>query len=563
MIFPAAKNFTFFVTVAVGVLLVFWWVKPCVFPLRNVAAPATNADGYVATNNVAKASANGDGGLQTVNSAFYQDWQTYGVDVASPANQLKIMRRLSLALCGRIPSVYEIRSFERQPADRQIDDWVSNLLQQTQTSDFLAERLARAWVGVEDGPFLVYRRSRFVQWLSRQIFINRPYDQIVGDLLNSKGTWTDSPAVNFYTRTLVVEEDENNAPNPMLLAGRVTRALIAMRIDCLQCHDDFMDEIYLGDPDSRRPGVQADFHHLAAFFADTRNSFFGIGDLSPQSQPYRYRLMDEANTTVIAPQVPYAEQLLPDTGTLRQRLAQWMTNRKNRPFGRAIVNRMWAIMTGAPLIHPVDNIPLDGQLPHAFEAMVTDFIEHDFNLHRLIRVIAHSNAFSNDSHADFEIQRCHTDCFAVFPMTRLRPTQVARSVLQATTMRPINQQSNILSRLETFDLLKTFVGRFGDAGENEFDHRSETVTQKLLMFNGDMVTRRIADDSWIAKIHHLSPGDAATIESIFLATLTRRPTNGERDFFASQLAQDSAKKQQLVSDLYWSLINSLEFAWNH
>ncbi|MEC8590156.1 MAG: hypothetical protein VXZ15_01260, partial [Planctomycetota bacterium] len=79
--------------------------------------------------------------------------------------------------------------------------WLNYILEDERFADYFAERLARAYVGVENGPFIVYRRRRFVHWLSDQILSNRPYDDLVRHLLTDEGLWTDSPAVNFVSVT--------------------------------------------------------------------------------------------------------------------------------------------------------------------------------------------------------------------------------------------------------------------------------------------------------------------------------------------------------------------------
>jgi len=569
MAINVAKNLLFCATVVTGVALVYWWINP------NLSATALTISAGVSNELSSDSSAEVDDAaragspiaedevINLLNRAFESDWQQASLSPATAASHLKVARRLSLGLSGSIPSLQEIRVLQQQPDDEQIQYWMSHLLRQKRTSDFLAERLARALVGVEDGPFILYRRRRFVDWLSTQIFTAQPYDKIVANLLNDDGVWTDSPAVNFYTRNIIPDVDKDNIPDPVLLAGRTTRAFMAIRLDCLQCHDDFMDEIYLGDQSAPRTGVQADFHQLAAFFSETRNTFFGIGDVKGRTIAYRYQLLGDDEQSILDPAVPYAPELLGSEGSLRQRLTSWVTHPENRPFARAIVNRMWAIMTGQPLMEPVDNIPLNGPWPAAMEVLTTDFIEHDFSLHRLIRLIAHSEAFQKDSLAPFEIEEIHTQKNAVFPMTRLRPDQMARAVIQATSMTLVDENSHVLSRLKAFDQLTQFIRRFGDPGENEFENRGETVTQKLLMFNGEMVSERLKENPSVANLHWLSPDDQTTIETIFLATLTRYPTDEESQYFLQRLEGRGSKKKRQVADIYWSLINSLEFSWNH
>lgn len=497
-----------------------------------------------------------------VDAAFESTWGDAGLETATRAEQLTVARRIGLGLTGTIPSLEEIRVMEGLPEADRTYWWVTRLLQDKRTGDYLAERYTRAMVGVEEGPFLFYRRRRFAAWLSEQLQQNRPYDKIVRDVMTDEGLWTDTPSVNFYTR--VITDDNEEQPDPILLAGRTSRAFLGMRIDCLQCHDDFLGNIDLGSERDPRGGMQVDFHSLAAFFSQTENSILGIRD-NPERDPYFYKLLDEDEESEIKAAVPFLPQLDDQSGNLRGRLARWTTNPDNRPFARAAVNRMWAIMTGRGLVQPVDDIPLDGPFPAAMEVLVDDFVANEFDLHRLIHVIAETRAFQLASEADFEVTSEHLNDWAVFPMVRLRPDQAAGAIAQSTQFSTIDNTAHIITRLTKYGQQNDFVQRFGDPGEDEFDDRGETVTQRLLMLNGNMVSERLkADLNSCALLNGLSPNDKTTVEVIYLATLSRRPNAEERARFETALENKSGNEQkQEVLDIYWSLLNSAEFRWNH
>ncbi len=440
--------------------------------------------------------------------------------------------------------------------------WVSRLLEDQRTSDYLAERFVRSLVGVEDGPFLVFRRRRFRSWLAEQFQQNRPWDELVRDIMTDEGLWTDTPAVNFYTRAIT--EDNQEQPDPILLAGRTSRAFLGMRIDCLQCHDDFLGTINLGSADDPTGGTQLDFHALAAFFGQTENSILGIRD-NPAREAYQYQLLDEDEPLEIEPAVPFDVRLDDGQGNLRGRLARWVTHPENRAFARAIVNRTWALMTGKGLIHPVDDIPIDGPFPPAMEILVDDLVAHQFDLHRLIHIISQTRVFQLDSAADFEVTYDHESNWAVFPMTRLRPDQAAGSIVQSTQAATIDATSHVITRLTKFGMQNDFVKRFGDPGEDEFKDRGETVTQRLLMLNGNMVSERLKNElNSCAHVAGLSPDDETAVDVVYLSTLTRYPTAEERTRFANALEQlQGNDRRREVIDLYWVLLNSAEFRWNH
>ncbi len=497
-----------------------------------------------------------------IDTALESEWNQKGLTPSDQASNLAVARRLSLGLAGTIPSVEEIRKLESQPEDQQIHWWVSRLLEDPRTSNHLGERFARALVGVEDGPFLIFRRRRFVDWLSEELISNRPYDELVREILTDEGLWTDTPAVNFYTRTIT--QDERSSPDPILLAGRTSRAFLGMRIDCLQCHDDFIGTINLGSEENPSGGTQYDFHSLAAFFAEMENSLIGIRD-EPKQGPYQYQLLGQEVAKEIAPNVPFNRDLDAHEGNLRERLARWVTHPANKPFARATVNRIWAVMTGRGIIEPVDDIPLEGPFPAAMEILTEDFVENGFDLHRLIRIIAATKAYHLESAADFEITKKHEKSWAVFPMTRLRPDQVAGSIAQSTRLTPIDSTSHIITQLTKFGQQQDFVRRFGDPGEDEFLDRGETVTQRLLMLNGAMIGERLKNGlNTPVHLTGISPDPKTAVDIVYLSTLTRRATPEEKERFVKRIEEKPGnQRDQEVIDLYWLLLNSAEFRWNH
>ncbi len=501
--------------------------------------------------------------VEQVNAEFRGDWQTAELQHAPRADDLIIARRLSLGLTGTVPSLEEIRALEAQPEAQRSEWWLSRLLEDRRYSDYVAERLARAYVGTENGPFLVYRRRRFVSWLSDRLHENYPYDQLVRRLISDEGLWTDTPAVNFVTVTL--DKNNDNRPDEIRLAGRTARAFLGMRIDCLQCHDDRLGNVQLGTVDNPREGQQRDFHQLAAFFSESRNSPVGIRDQLGRQYEYQYLHADEAVEVPAA--VPFSPELLNDDGSRREQLANWVTSKQNKAFARAAVNRMWALLFGRPLVEPIDDIPLYGCSAPGLETLADDFIAHGYDLQRLIRVIAATEVFQRDSRVEFEITPRHEDKWAVFPLTRLRPEQMSGGLIQASSLGTIDANSHILFQLARYQQENEFVRRYGDTGEDEFIESGGTIPQRLLMMNGNLVKERTENNlvsNAATRIAQLAPSDEKAVEAAYLAVFTRRPSSTELKHFASSLSDARGnERSQRLEDLYWILLNSTEFSWNH
>ncbi|MEM0969811.1 MAG: DUF1549 domain-containing protein, partial [Verrucomicrobiota bacterium] len=285
--------------------------------------------------------------VHAINEALHEVWEKEGIEPAPPAPSPLVLRRLGLALTGTIPSVEELRALEQLPEDQQIDAWMNRLFQDPRSSHYLAERFARVFVGTEFGPFLVYRRRRMKTWLAEQFQANRPYHDLARDLIQAEGIWTSNPETNFLTYTLT-DGPGKKRPDEIKLASRTSRAFLGIRLDCMQCHDDKLHDTW----------KQTDFHHLAAFYGSTTIGASGIRD--GDRDAYAYRLHGDMEAAPITAQVPYAPQLMPSEGALRQRLAAWTTHPENEAFARTSVNRAWALLFGKPLVEPIDDIPLQG-----------------------------------------------------------------------------------------------------------------------------------------------------------------------------------------------------------
>lgn len=552
------RNLLFVVTVVAGAGAVAWLLFPAVVPPRGQGFDPSAVHNPEFT-----------GVVKEIDALFAEAWESAALKPAPEAPDLAVLRRMSLALTGSVPSVQEIRQYD-SPAvqgytlEERYQWWLHGTFQDRRYADYMAERLARATVGVEDGPPFVYRRHRFTSWLGDQLMRNRPYDALVRELIATDGFSTDKPASNFILSTL--DQTNKNTPDRIRLASRTTRAFLGIRLDCAQCHNHPF-----------QPWKQAHFEGLAAFYGQVDFGFRGLYDQA--SQEYEIDDKRAGKKRIVQPAVPEKPELMPSTGSRRERLAAWVTHRDNPYFAPATVNRFWALLYGKPLIEPIDDIGttlqepvvVDPGDPHYLQREVVkrlarDFRDHQFDLQRLIRVLVSLRVFRLDSASPDGLTEGHDLFLAAFPMTRLRSDQVARSMLQACSLSTVDGDSNLLTRFAFSDQERKFLERYGDTGEDEFDDHGETIPQRLLMMNGGLVHERTTEsfNNASSRIAKLSPDDPKAIENAYLAILTRHPTPKEWNHFQARFANSSDRsKAQALEDLYWTLLNSTEFAWNH
>jgi hypothetical protein len=192
-------------------------------------------------------------------------------------------------------------------------------------------------------------------------------------------------------------------------------------------------------------------------------------------------------------------------------------------------------------------------------------------------VIAATRVFQLDSQSPLgsdgeplpgrEITEEHERAWAVFALTRLRPEQVVRGVLQSTTLATMDHESHIVIKLIQATSQQEFVRRYGDAGEAELEEHGGTIPQRLLLMNGELVRDRTKDDNIflaVNRIANYAGSDEQALETAWLATLTRRPTIEELAHFTGRLQELNRKSRiDAMEDLFWDLLNSTEFSWNH
>lgn len=494
--------------------------------------------------------------VRRVDRMFVERWRSCELAPAEVADDMTLFRRLSLVLLGTTPSLEEVRLFEADKQPDRIERWTERMLADRRFADYFTRRFTRVFLGSLNGEFIVFRRDRFWAWLSDQIHANRPYDEIVRDMIAGRGLWTDKPEVNFITAALADGHLDHNK-----LAGRTVRAFLGQRIDCAQCHNHPFAS-----------WKQSEFEGLASCFAQVSRSPVGVDDNLKDVYKAKDRITQEDR--VVDAAVPFHPEWMPSEGRTRERLAAWVTHPDNRRFERAIVNRVWGLMFGKPWIQPVDDLPNPKEsgidADDLLDVMGADFRKHGCDLKRLVATIAATRVFRNSSqHAAFESGERADDVeqnWAAFPITRLRPEQVIGAMVQASSVKTVDRDSHWTKRFLRFIRELEFVKEYGDLGDDELTERAGTIPQALLRMNSTFAAEwsKSTPFSAAGRITAMSPNDETCVDICFLACLTRHPSPEEKSEMSKQLhGLHGDKRSQAVEDIFWSLFNSPEFSWGH
>lgn len=497
--------------------------------------------------------------VSQIDEVIVTRWEDAAVVPTERSDDLTVLRRLSLTLHGTVPSLEEIRRFQADDRPERLRYAVRSMLVDPRFGFYFAERLARPLVGTDNDPFLVFRRDRFNAWLAESLTADRPWDEIATSMLSDEGVWTDTPSVNFITKA-IANDDLDEAE----LTARSVRVFLGQRIDCAQCHDHPFDH-----------WKQSEFEGIAAHFAQPRMSLTGVRD--KMDKEYVLQDRETLEDREVAPVVPFRSEWMPSEGSRRQRLAGWMTHPAQHRFDRAIANRVWALMFGLPFLpnRAVDDLPDPSDAGYNEDLEALDILAEDFRtngrkLHRLIETIAATEAFAKSSIApaeltdELDIQEAER-LWAVRPLIRLRPEQMIGSMLQASSLKTIDQNSHLFTRFLRLTRENDFVNDFGDAGERELEDRAGTISQALLRMNGQLPNELSEASPFFAggRILMATDDNNKVVETAYLVALTRLPTEAELELFTRQLseAESSDDRGEVMHDMLWALFNSPEFSW--
>ncbi len=497
-----------------------------------------------------------------VDDLLRDHWDEQGLKPTGRAGDYEFLRRAHLDLTGRIPSVNAVRTFmaDEDPdrRERLIDDLVGRYDH--------ASHLATVWrkflIPDPDEIAALGGAPAFEEWLTDRFRKNAPYDRLAADLLLAEGRMTDGGAMLFYAASKL---------QPEVIARQTSRVFLGVRMDCAQCHDDFFDERW----------SQRDFWSFAAFFAQISQPESMVARVSPVM-----RVKDIERGSV---KLPDSEEVIPPSFPLeafeptdgeetsrRQQLVDWLTDPRNPHFARATVNRAWAVLFGRGLVNPLDDMRPDNppDCPQLLDELTTYFLRTEFDLRRLLVTLSRTEAYQLSSVAteDAPERRRHFAQMNIKPFT---PEQLYDGIVTATrlsagrapaAMTVVEGVPVDALNLRNDNSRRAFLERFkltpGEATEYQAG-----ITQALALMNGRLTDAAtgLGSSGLLKSLRAPFMNDKQRVEVLFLATVSRPPSDEESEAILGMLSEARGKRErsEVLGDALWALLNSAEFTLNH
>ena len=480
---------------------------------------------------------------------------------AKPATDEEYLRRAYLDLLGRIPSVQEARAFLQTKETDKREKLVDFLLENADYPKNFANQWTTLLIG-RGNPGRRVDRGALASWLRKQFAANRPWNDVVFDLVTAAGSNKENGAVNYILAHLQFEA--------VPLTSRTTRLFLGQQIQCTQCHDHPSNEWKQGD----FWGINAFFKGLKTEEKTTVNEtgleVYDHTELRDEPSD-AYVRFDKRNGLVgIAfPKFLNGQKISQGTDVIRRtELGKLIVDPKNQDLSRAFVNRMWAHFMGRGFVNPVDdlgphNTPSN---PELLEKLVREFQESPYDVKQLIRWIMASRAYQASSVKGKGVEK-EEGLFNFMQLRPMSPEQLFDSLLTATNAHRAG--NGIQSDQKRDAWLRQFLFAFGNDEGEETTNFQGTIPQALMMMNGELLRDALSGKpgSFLAecieqaRTQSRSP-EVYMVNQIYLAALSRYPTRKEFQQAGRYLASypDSL---QVLQDLFWALLNSNEFILVH
>jgi hypothetical protein len=460
----------------------------------------------------------------------------------------EFLRRVTIDVTGQLPTEEEYQQFMGDTAEDKRAALIERLLSRKEFSEIWAMKFAQLLM-IKSSNQVSYKSAfLYNQWLTDNFAKNVPLDQMVRELLGATGGTFSNPATNYYQ----IERDT------LKRAENVAQVFMGIRTQCAQCHNHPLDRWTMDD-----------YYGFAAFFCQTGTK---------NAEDYREKIIyDRRSGEVTHPvskktmQPQYLGGSPVDTKGKDRRIvvAEWLTSPENPYFSTSIANRVWAHFMGIGTVDPVDDIRVSNPPtnPELFQELGKRLASYNFDFRQLVRDICNSEAYQRTATPN-EGNKSDTRNYAYAVVRRVPAEMMLDCVSQVTNTRekfrglPLGARAVQIAdgRTSTY-----FLDTFGRAPRDTVcDCEASTdpsLSQALHLLNGSATNGKITQGKVVDELLKDSTAEKA-LERLYIRCLSRYPSASEKTELLAAINASPSPKEGL-EDIFWAILNSREFVFNH
>lgn len=540
-----------------------------------------------------------------IDQQLFTKMRADNVTPAPRSSDEEFLRRVYVDVTGRIPTPEAARDFLASNAPNKRALLINQLLDSPAYTDQLTTFWANKFKVTRSHESIgTLGRNAFYEWLRKSIADDRPYDSFARELLTAAGEVDTVPGTQFFARYMDVNGPVQDSWDD--ITDKITTTFLGYKTECISCHNGrgHLEKINLFL--TRRTRTQ--FWQMSSWLSrmmfvrwsddnigfrprviiNDRNygSYTGaVPATNPGNRPIRINAKTDP--------VYLTTGERPRSENWRQELARILTS--DRQFARATVNHIWAYLFSHGIVDPPEawdfertdprrpppgDWPLQNSHPELLERLADFFISNNYQFKPLLRQILNSEAYQLSSTYRGQWQPAFVKYFARHEARRLSAEELYDSLITATrTEQPMmvaginrvlwyaNQLPDPTEPSTDFRIVD-FMNNLGRGNWITIERSSEPTILGLLYSMNDTqnvnrtlgnASAAVSSRSRVLDVDATSPTDEEAIRRIFIATLSRWPTNDE---MATVLRYRSGARAQWLSDLQWALVNKLDFIFN-
>ena len=501
-----------------------------------------------------------------IDNLVFKNLKLLGIPPSAVIDDATFLRRATLDIGGRMPTMEETKKFLADPAKDKREQLIDDLLRSPDYADYFANKWTALLKNRRDSPADITANFAFFSWMRDGLLANKPYDQMVRELLAATGTILGNPPVAWYKRV----------KDPKKQIEDVAQLFLGVRMQCAQCHHHPFER-----------WSQDDYYSLTAFFSQIGRKPTGI---QGEDMIYHKRGIAQAKNVksglmlrpaALGTKIP---EIAPDDDP-RLQLANWMANPENPFFAKALVNRYWKHFFKRGLIEPEDDIrdtnpPTN---PELLDALEQHFVESGFDLKELVRAITRSSTYQLSSKPN-EQNLVDTQNFSRFQPRRLMAEVLLDSIDQftgsTTTFADLPAGTRAVALPDTsYNKSSAFLRVFGRPDGSSVCEceriQTSSLSQSLHLMNGSDIKAKLRTSKGRADaLSRDQRTNEEKVTDLYLAAFSREPRDKELkialDYLEEPLSdangnliKGATAVRQKFEDLIWALMNTKEFLFNH
>ena len=476
------------------------------------------------------------------------------------------LRRVYLDTIGILPTPDEARAFLSDRAPDRRSRLIDRLLERDEFADFWAMKWGDLLRIKSEFPVVLWPKGvqTYYRWVRDSLAANKPYDQFARELVAATGSDFRSGPSNFLRAV--------NNKDPQTIGETTALIFMGARIGCARCHGDPYENWTLSDDLGN-----------AAFFAGVK--FKGTEEWKEEivyDDPDAV-LLDPRTRAVVPPR--FLDGTVPATDASATRLspreafARWLTSPDNPWFTRCIANRVWFWLMGRGLVNEPDDLrPTNPPTnPQLLDYLAHELVNNRYDLKSLYRLILNSRTYQLSS-APTRWNQDDTICFSHYATRRLESEQLLDAICQVTgthesfssiipepyTHLPADTRSEQVADGSIDTAFLELMGRPPRDTPYESDRCSRiSIRQVLHLLNSSEIESKITSGTRLNGLITAGKTDSDIIDELYLAALSRFPTDRERQTAIAYLVSHKTARSQALQDILWAILNTKEFIFDH